>query len=42
MMNAVFGRSGRIALLLGSVVVAYALGSWSRTDDLDYNPWAVD
>ncbi len=42
MMDAIFGRSGRVALYFGSVVLAYALGSFARAEPFDYDPWAVD
>lgn len=42
MMNAIFLRGGRVALLLGGLVLSYMLVTVGRDDRFDYDPWAVD
>ena len=42
MMDAIFSRGGKAALLLASLVLGYALAALQRVEIDDYNPWAVD
>lgn len=42
MMDAIFSRGGRAALLLGSLVLGCALVVLQRIGLDDYDPWAVD
>ncbi len=42
MMNVIFSRGGRVALMLGSMVIGYALATLQRADPLDFDPWATD
>ena len=35
-------QRGKVALLLGGLVLAYAATAWARDGALAYDPWAVD
>ena len=33
---------GKLALLLGGLLIACAAAAWQRVDPVDFDPWAVD
>lgn len=35
-------QRGKVALLLGGLVLGFAAAAWNRADPMDFDPWAVD
>lgn len=42
MIDYIRAQRGKVALLLGGLVIAYAAATWNRVDPMDFDPWAVD
>lgn len=42
MIDYIRAQRGKVALLLGGLMLGYAAAAWTRLDPMDFDPWAVD
>ena len=42
MITYIRAQRGKVALLLGGLVIGYAAATWARFDPMNFDPWAVD